>query len=201
MYRKRELQAESDETANLTKLRSLFPDYCSGFKNLMADTDADKDGGIGDLRSEVGAADLDARVEAFGYTSDKQVVSVVIRHGRTFVSPSARRRQAVRGLITPCRCLHPGGVLRPTVVPASFASSMCRSEGLLKVDFPLIPHMESALAGATGLCKSGRSLREYVTGVAAATGCGDGLLTAVAKNEGPKKERPGTSARGVSGVG
>lgn len=99
-------KVESEESTNLAKLRALFPDYHSGFKDLsihssdVADDDEDaEDGGDKHDRTQEGTGDVDARIKALGHMSDKQLSTVVARHCRIFLSLSARRRRAVRALL------------------------------------------------------------------------------------------------------
>lgn len=98
-------QVQSEESVKLDKLRALFPDYHSAFKDLMvdlSDVTADKDGEAGE-GEEAGtggsAGGVDARTKALGHMSDKQLSSVVARHCRIFLSLSARRRAAVHALL------------------------------------------------------------------------------------------------------
>lgn len=99
------LQVESEESANQAKLRALFPDYHSGFKDLIVDSGdvtENEDEAGGDENVGADAADtggVDARAKALGHMSDKQLSSIVARHCRIFLSAFARRRGAVRAVL------------------------------------------------------------------------------------------------------
>lgn len=96
---------ESEEATNLAKLRALFPDYHSAFKDLVLDhadedhnvDNDDKDGATADAQED----EVDARIKALGHMSDKQLSLVVARHCRIFLSLSDRRRRQVQRLLAP----------------------------------------------------------------------------------------------------
>lgn len=93
-------QVESEEAINLAKLRALFPDYHSGFEDIIAEN-APADSGEQDEAADgagTGEGAPDARAKALGHMSDKHLSSVVARHCRIFLSLSARRRRSLRGL-------------------------------------------------------------------------------------------------------
>ncbi|CAM9165037.1 unnamed protein product [Ectocarpus sp. 4 AP-2014] len=101
-YKMQEHVVESEEGKNLAKLRALFPDYHSGFKDIIAENtpaesveqDEAPDG------AGTGKGSLDARAKALGHMSDKHLSSLVARHCRIFLSLSARRRRSLRGLFS-----------------------------------------------------------------------------------------------------
>lgn len=102
---------ESEESVNLAKLRALFPDYHSGFKDLIIDSSDVTDDNDAEAGAEDGAEGVDARTKALGHMSDKQLSSVVARHCRIFLSLSARRRGHVRALLA-SSCSPRGGGAR-----------------------------------------------------------------------------------------
>lgn len=108
----------------MAKLRALFPDYHSGFKDLIIDVTADNDDDTKD-RSEEGSAGVDARVKALGLMSDKQLSSVVARHCRIFLSLSARRRGAVRALLASSSPRRDGSHPAPRSVEAAKPQARC----------------------------------------------------------------------------
>ncbi|CAN0109706.1 unnamed protein product [Ectocarpus sp. 6 AP-2014] len=99
-YKMQEHVVESEEAMNLAKLRALFPDYHSGFKDIIAEN-APADSGEQDEAADgagTGEGALDARAKALGHMSDNHLSSLVARHCRIFLSLSARRRRLLRGL-------------------------------------------------------------------------------------------------------
>lgn len=99
-------QAESEEANDLAKLRALFPDYHSGFKDIVVETaaaDSKDEGGAEAVdNNDGGDGQVDSRVRALGHMSDKQLSSVVARHCRIFLSLSCRRRRSARALLASC---------------------------------------------------------------------------------------------------
>lgn len=92
---------ESEEAKDLAKLRALFPDYHSGFRDIVVDTTArndDVDEASADKTND-GIGEVDARAKALGHMSDRQLASVVAGHCRIFLSLSARRLEDVRVLL------------------------------------------------------------------------------------------------------
>eukprot|EP00903_Cladosiphon_okamuranus_P014927 g13820.t2 len=99
-YKMQEHVVESEEATNLVKLRALFPDYHSGFKDLITDSsDVIEHNGAVAVEPGDGPGGVDARTKALGAMSDKQLSSIVARHCRIFLSLAARRRSAVRALV------------------------------------------------------------------------------------------------------
>ncbi|CAM9229718.1 unnamed protein product, partial [Ectocarpus sp. 8 AP-2014] len=99
-YKMQEHVVESEESMNIAKLRALFPDYHSGFKDIITE-DAPADSGEQEEAADgagTGEGALDARAKALGHMSDKHLSSLVARHCRIFLSLSARRRRSLRGL-------------------------------------------------------------------------------------------------------
>ncbi|CAB1097864.1 unnamed protein product [Ectocarpus sp. CCAP 1310/34] len=99
-FKMQEHVVESEEAIRLAKLRALFPDYQSGFEDIIAEntpTDSVDQDEAGD-NSGTGDGVLDARVKALGHMSDKHLSSLVARHCRIFLSLSARRRRSLRGI-------------------------------------------------------------------------------------------------------
>lgn len=95
------LQVESEEATNLAKLRALFPDYHSAFKDLVVDHEAEQnDDSNRDGTADAEEADVDARIKALGHMSDRQLSLVVARHCRIFLSLTDRRRRQIQRLLT-----------------------------------------------------------------------------------------------------
>lgn len=90
----------SEEAANLAKLRALFPDYHSSFKDLVIDEaqSAAEPDHTGDESHVDPHGEDTARVKALGQLPEDQLASLVARHARIFLSLSSRRRLAVSAL-------------------------------------------------------------------------------------------------------
>lgn len=117
---------ESEESTNLAKLRALFPDYHSGFKDLIIDSsDMGEDNDDEAAGLEDGAGGVDARTKALGHMSDKQLSSIVARHCRIFLSLSARRRRKVRALVASCLSRRDGGSHYSLAVRAAGSRTLC----------------------------------------------------------------------------
>ncbi|CAM9345304.1 unnamed protein product, partial [Hapterophycus canaliculatus] len=100
-YKMQEHLVESEEATNLAKLRALFPDYHSAFKDLVVEhAEQDEGGDDGAGAREGDEAEVDARVKALGHMSDKQLSLVVARHSRIFLSLSDHRRRQVHLVLT-----------------------------------------------------------------------------------------------------
>ncbi|CAM9468089.1 unnamed protein product, partial [Ectocarpus sp. 12 AP-2014] len=76
-YRMQEHVVESEEAINLAKLRALFPDYHSGFKDIIAENAPADSGKQDEAAHGAGTAEgaLDARAKALGHMSDKHLSS------------------------------------------------------------------------------------------------------------------------------
>lgn len=125
------LQVESEEATDLAKLRVLFPDYHSGFKDIVVDTattDSNDDRGTAVDKTDGVDGQVKSRVKALGHMSDKELSSVVARHCRIFLSLCARRRRGVRALLLPSSCSSSSS--RTGVYPRTVRGhSAVRSEG------------------------------------------------------------------------
>lgn len=182
-------QVESEGAKNLAKLRALFPDYHSGFKDIIVDNTA-TDSGEQDETAGGGATGegaVDTRAKALGHMSDKHLSSVVARHCRIFLALTARRRRSLRGLFRSSEAAgfvserSVGDAVRLVAFRDSYRFSVLLAGPTSKLSSCVVLasptvadgagpvlHMEEAFAGshvlaladAARLCKTGRSLLE-----------------------------------------